>query len=136
MGRDGSGGIGGRIGGSPYSSKKQLLLFLARKSGLHLVRKTHPRKVKEKVRQSSAFEGPGPRNGTLRDAKVKSRSFSLYSSRFEEELASDFFKKPLVREGKEVTEGRDLYHFASSAFGDSTNRTEPEGNERSDLHSD
>lgn len=46
------------------------------------------------------------------------------------------FKKPLVREGKEVTEGRDLYHFASSAFGDSTNRTEPEGNERSDLHSD
>lgn len=50
---------------------------------------THPRKVKEKVRQSSAFEGPGPRNGTLRDAKVKSRSFSLYSSRFEEKLASD-----------------------------------------------
>lgn len=40
-------------------------------------------------KRSDSFEGPGPRNGTLRDAKVKSRSFSLYSSRFEEKLASD-----------------------------------------------
>lgn len=37
-------------------------------------------------------------------------------------------------DSSEVTEGRDLYHLASSAFGDSTNRAEPRGLKVSRYH--